>query len=86
MLRIHLAEAAEVVCAYEVRCSLLHGSNVQLAMLHDVILVLPPLRTESAKMLDLAEWHIYTVLQHLSDSRGLGDGMSERCVRLRNGA
>ncbi len=48
MLRIHFAEAAEVVCAYKVRCSLLHGSNVQLAMLHNIVLVLPPVRTESA--------------------------------------
>ena len=41
MLHICLAEAAEVVLPQEVGGSLLHGPNVQLAMLHDEVLVAP---------------------------------------------
>ena len=48
MLRIHLAEVAEVVVPHKVRCSLLHGLDVKPAMLQDVVLVLPPSRAEPA--------------------------------------
>ena len=48
MLRVHLAEVAEVVLAHKVRRSPLHGLDVQLAMLQDEVLVLPPARAEPA--------------------------------------
>lgn len=40
MLGINLAEVAEVVLANEVGCSFLHGCNIQLAMLDNVVGVL----------------------------------------------
>ena len=46
VLRIHLAEIAEIVLAHKVRRSLLHGLNIKFAMLQDVVLVFPPTRAE----------------------------------------
>lgn len=68
MLRIHLAEVAEVVLAHKVRGSLLHGLNVQLAMLQDVVLVLPPPRAEPA---------LEACIGHVTRSRNALPGAAE---------
>ena len=48
VLRVHLAEVAEIVLAHKVRRGGLHGLDVQVAMLQDGVFVFPPSRTEPA--------------------------------------
>ena len=48
MLRVHFAEVAKVVLAHKVCCSLLHSLDVQVTVIRNVVLVLPPTCTEPA--------------------------------------
>lgn len=60
VLRIHLAEIAEVVVSHEVRGRRLHGCHIQIPPLHDEVLVFPMHRAKPVEV--AAPTQICTVL------------------------